>query len=97
MNTLLPLDPLLMTELRLSIMSILMQLEVADFAHIKSVTGATAGNISIQIDKLAEAEYLIINKSFVGKRPQTTYTITEQGREAFIKHFDALKSYLPQD
>lgn len=95
MNTLLPLDPLLMTELRLSIMSILVQLEVVDFAHIKSVTGATAGNISVQIDKLAEAEYLRVDKGFVGKRPQTTYTLTERGREAFVKHFEALKSYLP--
>lgn len=95
MNTHLPLDPLLLTELRLMIMSILMQLEVVDFAHIKSVTGATSGNISVQIDKLAEAGYLVMEKSFVGKRPQTTYTITELGREAFFKHFEALKSYLP--
>lgn len=95
MNTLLPLDPLLMTELRLSIMSILVQMEVADFAHIKSVTGATAGNISVQVEKLAEAGYLTSEKGFVGKRPQTTYTLTPLGREAFIKHFDALKSYLP--
>lgn len=95
MSQLQPLDPLLMTELRLSIMSILMQMEVADYAHIKSVTGATAGNISVQIDKLAEAEYLRVDKGFVGKRPQTTYTLTDKGREAFCNHFEALKSYLP--
>lgn len=95
MNTLLPLDPLLMTELRLSIMSILVQREVSDFSHIKAATGATAGNISVQIDKLAEAGYLSVEKGFVGKRPQTTYNLTEAGRQAFERHFEALMSYRP--
>lgn len=91
----LPLDPLLMTELRLAIMSILMQVEETDFLHIKEVTGATVGNISIQLDKLSEAGYLTISKSFVGKRPRTSCRITKEGRTAFTKHFEALKSYLP--
>lgn len=90
------LDPLLLTELRLSIMSILMHTEEADYAHIKEVTGATAGNISVQSDKLAEAGYIEVIKGFEGKRPRTLYRITALGQEAFWRHFEALKSYLPQ-
>lgn len=97
MNNYLPLDPLLLTELRLAIMSILIQTEEADFVHIREVTGATAGNISVQLDKLSEAGYLTIEKSFVGKRPRTSCRITAAGEVAFTQHFTALKSYLPKD
>lgn len=92
----LPLDPLLMTELRLAIMSILMQVEEADFTHIRAVTNATAGNISVQLEKLSEAGYLTIEKGFAGKRPRTSCRATEEGRRAFRQHFEALKSYLPE-
>lgn len=90
------LDPLLMSELRLSIMSILMNIEEADFLYIKEVTGATSGNISVQIDKLSTAGYLIIEKGFIGKRPRTVCRLTEVGRESFVRHFEALRSYLPR-
>ena len=91
-----PLDPLLLSELRLGIISILISLEEADFTYIKEVTGATVGNISVQLDKLATAGYISISKGFVGKRPRTTCHITDEGRRAFEAHFKALKSYLPQ-
>ncbi len=97
MSSRLSLDPLLLTELRLAIMSILVQMEEVDYNHIKEVTGATAGNISVQSEKLAEAHYIEIIKGFEGKRPKTLYRITESGRDAFFSHFDALKSYLPSD
>lgn len=90
------LDPLLMSELRLSIMSILMNVEEADFLYIKEVTGATSGNISVQIDKLSSAGYLVVEKGFVGKRPRTLCRIAELGREAFVRHFEALRAYFPQ-
>lgn len=89
------LDPLLLSELRLSIMSILLSLEEADFLYIKEATGASSGNISVQIDKLASAGYITIEKGFIGKRTRTTCRLSPLGREAFVKHFEALKSYLP--
>ncbi len=92
---LLPLDPLLLSELRLAITSILMNVEEADFVYLREATGATAGNISVQIDKLNTAGYIEVEKSFVGKRPRTTCRITDQGRQAFVRHFEALKTYLP--
>ena len=56
------LNPLLHSELRLGIMSILISVEEADFLFIKEKTGATPGNISVQLEKLSEAGYLIIEK-----------------------------------
>ena len=91
-----PLDPLLHSELRLSVMSILMMFDKADFQYIKEQTGATSGNISVQLDKLAEAEYIRVNKLFKGKRPCTECEITEKGRDAFNNYITALKSYLPK-
>lgn len=93
---LLPLDPLLLSELRLAVVSVLMNVEEADFVYLREVTGATAGNLSVQIDKLSTAGYIEVEKGFIGKRPRTTCRMTELGREAFRKHFEALKSYLPK-
>lgn len=92
-----PLDPLLMSELRLALMSVLMNVEEADFLYLKEVTGATSGNISVQLDKLSTAGYIEIEKGFSGKRTRTTCRATEVGREAFAAHFEALRSYLPPD
>lgn len=88
------LNPLLHSQLRLAIMSILMNVEEADFVYLKEKTEATSGNISVQLDKLASAEYIVINKSFVGKKPHTTCRITDIGKEAFEEYINALRSYL---
>ena len=77
------LDPLLHSELRLAIMSLLEETEEADFVYIKKVTGATSGNLSVQIDKLAEAGYIQIEKGFAGKKPRTVCRITPEGKTAF--------------
>ncbi len=87
------LDPLLHSELRLAIMSILLNADFADFNYIKEKTGATSGNISVQLDKLSNAEYITISKGFKGRMPQTTCSITEKGREAMEKYVEALKTY----
>ncbi len=92
-----PLDPLLLSELRLAIVSILMNLEEADFLYLKELTNATAGNLSVQIDKLTTAGYIKTEKGFVGKRTRTSCSITDVGRQAFVDHFEALKSYLPKE
>lgn len=91
------LDPLFLSELRLSIMSILMSADEVDFTFIKEITNATAGNISVQLDNLEKAGYIKIIKEFVGKRPKTNCSITINGRKAFIDHFEALKTYYNGD
>lgn len=87
------LNPLLMSELRLSIMSMLYQEEEVDFLFIKEVTKASAGNISVQIDKLAQAKYIEVEKGFKGKRTRTVCKITPIGRKAFEDHYESLKQY----
>ncbi len=88
------LDPLLHSQLRLAIMSILISGEEADFVYLKEKTEATSGNLSIQIDKLQEAGYIKVEKSFVGKKPRTTCHLTPVGRQAFESYVDALKEYI---
>jgi DNA-binding transcriptional ArsR family regulator len=89
-----PLDPLLNSELRLAIMSLLIGLEEADFKFIKESTKATSGNLSIQLQKLREADYIDIKKSFKGNYPLTTCKITPKGTNAFEAYVDAIKSYI---
>lgn len=89
-----PLDPLLHSQLRLAVMSVLMNLDEADFVYIKQQTQATAGNLSVQLEKLAEAGYVTIEKGFAGKKPRTTCRVTEKGKEAFAVYVDALRPYL---
>ena len=89
-----PLDPLLHSELRLAVMSLLISADEAEFPYIKEQTGATAGNLSVQVDKLSVAGYIEVEKTFKGKRPCTICRITTKGRQAFEAYVEALKSYL---
>ncbi len=75
-------------------MSILVGVESADFVFLRKQTGATAGNLSVQIDKLQRAGYIEVEKSFRGKMPCTICRMTDTGREAFAEYVDALKSYI---
>lgn len=88
------LDPLLHSELRLAVMSILMTADSADFTFLKEQTGATSGNLSVQIDKLTNAGYIEVEKSFRGKMPRTTCRITPKGSQAFARYVETLKEYL---
>ena len=88
------LDPLLHSELRLAVMSILISVEEADFVFIKEQTKATSGNLSVQIDKLSKAGYIEITKTFKGKMPETLCRLTPIGRQAFENYIEALKSYI---
>lgn len=88
------LDPLLHSQLRLAIMSLLISLESADFVFIREKTQATAGNLSVQLDKLEKANYITITKSFRGKRPLTTSKITSKGIDSFQAYVNALKGYI---
>lgn len=88
------LDSLLHSELRLAVMSLLLSLESAEFSYLKEETGATSGNLSVQLDKLEKAGYIQIQKSFRGKKPHTTCKITKQGIEAFEAYIKAIQDYL---
>ena len=88
------LNPLLHSELRLGIMSILISVEEADFVYLKQETKATAGNLSVQIDKLSKAGYIEVTKTFKGKMPCTLCRITPKGIEAFEEYVEALKTYI---
>lgn len=88
------LNPLLHSQLRLAIMSILMNVEEADFVYIKEKTESTAGNLSVQLDKLSTAGYIAIKKGIAGKRPRTTCSVTPAGRKAFEDYVETLKTYL---
>ncbi len=89
-----PLDPLLHSQLRLAVMSLLIGVESAEFVFIKEKTGATAGNLSVQLDKLSEAGYITIEKTFKGKKPLTTCKITKVGIKAFETYVTTLKQYI---
>ena len=88
------LDPLLHSELRLAVISLLVSAEDAEFPYIKEQTGATAGNLSVQVDKLSAAGYIEVEKTFKGKKPCTICRITPIGLKAFEDYVTALKSYL---
>ena len=88
------LDPLIHSELRLAVMSVLIDLEEADFVYLREATGATAGNLSVQIDKLTSAGYIMVEKGYKGKKPQTICRISPEGLRAFEEYVEALKTYL---
>ncbi len=88
------LDPLLHSQLRLGVMSILMSVDEADFVYLKEKTDSTAGNLSVQLDKLSAAGYISVEKGFVGKKTRTTCQVTDVGRKAFEEYVEAIKTYL---
>ncbi|MEQ8905523.1 transcriptional regulator [Ekhidna sp.] len=88
------LDPLLHSQLRLAVMSLLIGVDSAEFVFIKEKTGATAGNLSVQLDKLSNAGYISVTKSFKGKKPLTTCSITKVGIKAFEDYVNNLKQYI---
>lgn len=88
------LDPLLHSQLRLAVMSILMSVEEADFVYLREKTESTAGNLSVQLDKLARAEYITVEKGFAGRKPRTVCRVTDKGCRAFEDYVDTLRSYL---
>ncbi|MBP6977154.1 MAG: transcriptional regulator [Bacteroidales bacterium] len=90
------LDPLLHSQLRLAIMSVLIGVESADFNYLLDRTGATRGNLSVQISKLSDAGYIQVEKSFRKKMPLTTCRVAPKGIEAFEKYVTALQKYLNQ-
>jgi len=92
------LDPILHSQLRLSIVSMLITVEEVNFSFIKDSTKAAAGNISIQINKLQEAGYINVEKTFKNNYPNTNISITDKGRKAFEEYVKSLEKYIyPKD
>ena len=88
------LNPIIHSQLRLAIMTLLVSVEEADFNYLKEQTNATSGNISVQLDKLSSAGYITVNEEFVGKRTRTSCRLTEEGKQAMEEYIENLKSYL---
>lgn len=88
------LDPLIHNQVRLSVMSLLVSVESAEFNFLLEKTGATSGNLSVQINKLKEADYIEVRKSFRNNYPLTTCKITPHGIDAFEKYVETLQGYL---
>jgi DNA-binding transcriptional ArsR family regulator len=88
------LDPILHSQLRLAVMSLLISVKEAEFTFIKEKTNATAGNISVQINKLREAGYIDVIKQFKDNYPQTICKITPLGIKAFEEYVKNLQTYL---
>lgn len=89
-----PLDPILHSELRLSILNILINEKSAEFSSIKEITGSSSGNVSIQLKKLEAAGYIDLKKNFKGSYPLTTCKPTRKGIKAFEAYCVAIKDYL---
>ncbi|MEM9888460.1 MAG: transcriptional regulator [Bacteroidota bacterium] len=91
------LDPILHSQLRLKIVSHLMAAEESDFNAVKEVTGATSGNISVQIKKLQKVGYVHVEKGFKNNYQHTSLSMTEKGIDAFETYVEELKNYLNLD
>jgi DNA-binding MarR family transcriptional regulator len=83
-------DPLLLSQARLGILSVLMARKEATFTDLRELLGLTQGNLGIHLQKLEEGGYVAVTKEFVRRRPRTTARITDRGRRAFLSHVDQL-------
>ncbi len=91
------LDPILHSQLRLAVMSLLIGVKEAEFTFIKEKTNATAGNLSVQIQKLKDVGYIEVGKQFKDNYPQTLCKITKKGITAFEVYVNALRSYISKE
>lgn len=77
------LDDIIHSRIRLAVMSVLISVETAEFNYLKKKVNATDGNLSVHLKKLEDAGYINVTKEFVGKKPQTSYALTDKGKKAF--------------
>jgi DNA-binding MarR family transcriptional regulator len=84
-------DPLLLSQVRLGIVTVLITRKDASFSDLKSLLGLTQGNLGIHLQKLEEAGYVATKKAFVKRKPRTTVRITAKGRDAFLRHVEQLE------
>ncbi len=88
------LDPILHSQLRLAAMSLLISVREAEFTFIREKTNSTAGNLSVQLNKLKDAGYIEITKQFKNNYPQTLCKITPLGIDSFEQYVKDLQQYL---
>ena len=88
------LDPIIHGKLRLAILSLLSSAEAAEFVWLRDKTGATDGNLGVQLRKLEEAGYVACEKKFILRKPVTWYRITAQGKTALLDYVRAMKMLL---
>jgi len=88
------LDPILHSQLRLAVISLLISVKEAEFTHLKEETNSTAGNLSVQLQKLKDAGYIDIEKKFKDNYPQTICRITKTGVKAFEKYVHDIQQYI---
>jgi len=88
------LDPIVHGQVRLAILSLLAGVASAEFTFLREKLGVTDGNLSVHLGKLEEAGYVDVDKRFVGKKPRTTYRMTDKGRTAFLGYLAQLKKLL---
>jgi DNA-binding HxlR family transcriptional regulator len=82
--------------IRLQIMSVLVANENYDFNSLKDLLEVTDGNLASHLKALEKEEYILVNKTFIGRKPNTQYAVSEKGRSAFIKHLEALEDLIKQ-
>ncbi len=82
--------------IRLQIMSVLVANASYDFNSLKELLELTDGNLASHLKALEKEEYILINKTFIGKKPNTQYAVSEKGKAAFIKHLEALENLIKQ-
>lgn len=88
------LDDIIHSRIRLAVISVLISVEEAEFTFLREHVQATDGNLSIHLRKLEEAGYIDVKKGFVGRKPQSTYRLTEVGRKAFEDYVSALEKLI---
>ena len=88
------LDPIVHAPVRLAILTVLISVKSADFTYLKEVTETTDGNLGTHLQKLEDVGYVKVQKSFVGKKPKTTLSITKSGRKAYEKYVNDIGAYL---
>jgi len=89
-----PLDPVIHSQIRLAVLSILVSVKKAEFNYLRDAAGTTDGNLSTHLSKLEQEGYISVKKSFKGKKPLTTCSLTEKGRTAFSKYIKTLEDYI---
>ena len=90
------LDPILHSQVRLAIMSLLMNVKSAEFSFLLENINTTKGNLSFQLTKLKEAEYIEIKKSFKGNYPLTTCEVTQKGIDAYEIYVKSIDEYFKE-
>ena len=84
-------DPVLLSQVRLGVVSLLLSRKDATFSDLRALLGLTQGNLGMHVQKLEEAGYVAMKKRFTGRKPQTSFRLTARGRRAFLQHVEKLK------